>query len=159
MPECDLGWMRRALELAEEAAREEEVPVGAVVVLGDQVIAEGRNEVEARGDPTAHAELLTIQRAVAETGYSRLAGATLYSTLEPCAMCAGAILLARVSRLIFGARDGKGGCCGSIYDLLTDGRFNHRVEVQEGLLGDKSARLLRDFFRPRRKSAESSNKG
>jgi tRNA(adenine34) deaminase len=145
--------MRRALELAEEAARAEEVPVGAVVVREDAVLGEARNEVEQRRDPTAHAELLAIQRAVQTYGHSRLTGATLYSTLEPCAMCAGAILLARVDRLVFAARDPKGGCCGSLYHLLDDDRFNHRVEIEEGLLAAESAGLLQGFFRARRKTA------
>ena len=151
--DLDLQWMRRALDLAQEAARAEEVPVGAVIVLGDQVVAEARNEVEGRGDPTAHAERLAVQRAAEAHGYSRLAEAVLYSTLEPCAMCAGAILLARARRLVFAARDPKGGCCGSLYDLLGDRRFNHRVEVAEGLLAEESAALLRDFFRARRNAA------
>ncbi|MFQ5692547.1 MAG: tRNA adenosine(34) deaminase TadA [Nitrospinota bacterium] len=153
MSDLDLRWMRRALELAEKAARADEVPVGAVVVLGDRVLGEGRNEVEQRGDPTAHAELLAIQRAAEAHGHSRLTGAAIYSTLEPCAMCAGAVLLARIRRLVFAARDPKGGCCGSLYDLPRDGRFNHRVEVAEGPLAAESAALLQGFFRGRRDAA------
>lgn len=144
--------MRRALALAEEAARSGEVPVGAVVVLDGGVVAEARNEVEGRGDPTAHAELLAIQRAAQAQGHPRLAGAVLYTTLEPCAMCAGAILLARIRRLVFAARDPKGGCCGSLYHLLQDSRFNHRVEIEEGLLAAESAELLQGFFRGKRKA-------
>ena len=147
--------MRRALELAQEAAGEEEVPVGAVVVLDDQSIAEGRNEVEKRGDPTAHAELLAIQRAVKKRGYSRLVGATLYTTLEPCAMCAGAILLARAQRVVYGARDAKGGFCGSLHDIMADRRLNHQVDVREGLLAEESRQLLQDFFQLQRAPAGS----
>ncbi|MFQ5914104.1 MAG: tRNA adenosine(34) deaminase TadA [Nitrospinota bacterium] len=153
MPDLDLSWMRRALELAEEAAQADEVPVGAVVVLGDRILGEARNGVEQSGDPTAHAEILAVRRAAESYGYSRLAGSVLYSTLEPCAMCAGAILLARVGRLVFAARDPKGGCCGSLYDLVRDRRFNHRVEVEEGLLAEESAALVKKFFRTRRKAA------
>ena len=147
MSERDLGWMRRALELAREAARAGEVPVGAVVVLGDEVVGEGRNQVEEAGDPTAHAEVLALRRAAQTHGYSRLTGAALYSTLEPCAMCAGAVILARIGRVVFGARDPKAGCCGSLYNLLGDARFNHRVEVREELLAAESAGLLQAFFR------------
>ncbi len=151
--DLDLRWMRRALDLAQEAARAEEVPVGAVIVLGDQVVAEARNEVEEKGDPTAHAELLAIRRAVEGRGHPRLEGAALFSTLEPCAMCAGAVLLSRIDRLVFAARDPKGGCAGSLYDLVTDPRFNHRVAVAEGLLAEESAALLQAFFRARRHPA------
>ena len=147
--------MQRALELAQEAAGEEEVPVGAIVVLDDQNLAEGRNEVEKRGDPTAHAEILAIQRAVKKRGYSRLIGATLYTTLEPCAMCAGAILLARVHRVVYGARDAKSGFCGSLHNIMIDQRLNHQVDVREGVLAEESAQLLQDFFRLRRTLAGS----
>ena len=147
--------MQRALELAQEAAGEEEVPVGAIVVLDDQNLAEGRNEVEKRGDPTAHAEILAIQRAVKKRGYSRLIGATLYTTLEPCAMCAGAILLARVHRVVYGARDAKSGFCGSLHNIMIDQRLNHQVDVRGGVLAEESAQLLQDFFRLRRTLAGS----
>lgn len=147
--------MQRALELAQEAAGEEEVPVGAIVVLDDQNLAEGRNEVEKRGDPTAHAEILAIQRAVNKRGYSRLIGATLYTTLEPCAMCAGAILLARVHRVVYGARDAKSGFCGSLHNIMIDQRLNHQVDVRGGVLAEESAQLLQDFFRLRRTLAGS----
>lgn len=156
VPDPDLRWMRRAVDLAEEAARAEEVPVGAVIVRDGKVVAEARNEVEALGDPTAHAEMLAIRRAAGEPGRPRLEGAALYTTLEPCAMCAGAVLLARVDRLVFAARDPKGGCAGSLYDLLTDPRFNHRVVVAEGPLAEESAGLLQAFFRARRNAAEET---
>jgi tRNA(adenine34) deaminase len=148
--------MRRAIGLAEEAARADEVPVGAVVVLGGQAVGEARNEIEESGDPTAHAEILAVRRAAAVYGYPRLAGAVLYSTLEPCAMCAGAVLLARIGRLVFAARDPKGGCAGSLYNLMDDRRFNHRVEVEEGLFAAESSDLLRGFFQQRRGAVNPS---
>lgn len=142
--------MRWALALAERAVDAGEVPVGAVVVLGGRVVAEAHNETVARADPTAHAELLAIQRALAATGSDRLADATLYVTLEPCAQCAGAIVLAKVGRVVFGAWDDKAGMAGSVGDLLRHPRLNHRPEVLGGVLAEPAARLLRDFFAARR---------
>ncbi len=146
----DKRWMVWALVLAEEAFRAEEVPVGAVVVMGGRVVGEARNEVEGLKDPTAHAEILALRRASKAVGQERLTGASLYVTLEPCAMCAGALIWARAERLIFGARDEKAGCAGSLYNLPRDSRFNHRLEVQGGLMAEKGIKLLQTFFQERR---------
>lgn len=142
--------MRRALGLAEAAMNRGEVPVGAVVVIDGSIIAEGHNETVARGDPTAHAELLAVQRALAVVGSDRLTGATLVVTLEPCAQCAGAIVLAKVGRVVFGAYDDKAGMAGSVGDLLRHPRLNHRPEVRGGVLAAESGELLQRFFRARR---------
>lgn len=142
--------MRRALELAREAGRDEEVPVGAVVVGPDGVIAEARNGTRASSDPTAHAEVLAIRRAAARTGDWRLVETTLYVTLEPCAMCAGALVLARIPRLVYGASDPKGGMCGSLENLVQDPRLNHTAQVTAGVLEEECGSLLTEFFRDRR---------
>ncbi len=142
--------MRAALALARAAAAAGEVPVGAVVQRGDMVLGEGHNECVARADPTAHAELLAIQRALARTGGDRLADATLYLTLEPCAQCAGAIVLAKVGRVVYGAPDPKAGMAGSVGDLLRHPALNHRPEVSGGVLAEDAARLLQEFFEERR---------
>jgi tRNA(adenine34) deaminase len=143
----DLGWMRRALVEAAAAAARGEVPVGAVVVgaTGEE-LARAHNRREEDQDPSAHAELLAIRAAARAVGSWRLEGATLYVTLEPCAMCAGAIVSARIPRLVFGALDPKAGFCGSLGDLVRDRRLNHRVEVVSGVLAEESSRLLRGFF-------------
>ena len=138
--------MRQALEQAERAARRGEIPVGAVVVREGETIGEGYNRRETDNDPLAHAELIAIRRAARVVGGWRLVGCTLYVTLEPCAMCAGALVNSRVERLVFGTRDPKAGFCGSLGDLVTDRRLNHRLEVTEGVLADECADLLRDFF-------------
>ena len=143
--------MHRALALAERAAAEGEVPVGAVLVRDDEVIGGGWNRPIGEHDPSAHAEILALRDAGQRVGNYRLPGTTLYVTLEPCPMCAGAIVHARVSRVVYGASDPKGGACGSVFDLLpSDGRFNHRTECSGGVLGDECADLLRRFFRERR---------
>ena len=145
------AWMRRALELAAEGGARGEVPVAAVVVDPDgRVAAESHNRTRERSDPTAHAEVLALRAAAARLGDWRLEGHTLYATLEPCAMCAGAVVLARVRTLVYGASDPKAGMCGSLENLVCDPRLNHRVELVTGVLAEKSARLLRDFFRARR---------
>jgi len=143
---CDRA-MLRALELAREAAADDDVPVGAVVLgpSGD-VLGEGRNRREADGDPTAHAEVLALRQAARARGSWRLEDCTLVVTLEPCTMCAGAIVLARVPRVVFGAWDPKAGAAGSIRDVLRDSRLNHRVEVRGGLREEECGALLRDFF-------------
>jgi tRNA(adenine34) deaminase len=146
----DLEAMEQALALAGEAAQAGEVPVGAVAVFEGRVVGRGRNAREGAGDPTAHAELLAIQAAARALGRWRLTGVTLYVTLEPCAMCAGAMVLARIDRLVFGATDPKAGAAGSLQDLSADPRLNHRFPVERGLLGDRCGDLLRDFFRARR---------
>ncbi len=145
----DAHYVRRAMALAEEAADAGDVPIGAVLVCGDAVV-EAKNEKEARPDPTAHAELLAIRAAAARLGAWRLSGATLYVTKEPCVMCAGAIVAARIGRLVYGCGDPKGGAAGSVYDLVRSERLNHRVEVTAGVLEDETAAQLRAFFAQRR---------
>jgi tRNA(adenine34) deaminase len=135
-----------ALEQARRAAPLDEVPVGAVVMQGDRVVAQAHNETVARNDPTAHAELLAIQRALQALGTDRLDGCTLYVTLEPCAQCAGAIVLAKVGKLVFGAYDDKAGMCGSVGDLVRHARLNHRVEVVGGVEAEACGALLQRFF-------------
>lgn len=142
--------MRWALAQAARAGQEGEVPVGAVVVSGPRVVAEAHNETEARRDPTAHAELLAIQRALRELGTGRLSNATLYITLEPCAQCAGAIVLAKVGRVVFGAWDDKAGMGGSVGDLLRHPKLNHRPEVVGGLFAEQAGAMLQRFFASRR---------
>ncbi|MFE2047426.1 tRNA adenosine(34) deaminase TadA [Streptomyces sp. NPDC059459] len=143
--------MRLALAEAVRAARGGDVPVGAVVLAPDgrTVLATGHNEREATGDPTAHAEVLALRRAAAEAGEWRLSGCTLVVTLEPCTMCAGALVQSRVDRVVYGARDDKAGAAGSLWDVVRDRRLNHRPEVIEGVLADECARQLTDFFRDR----------
>jgi tRNA(adenine34) deaminase len=138
--------MERAIRLARQAAAAGEVPVGAVVLRGDQVLGEGHNETVRRGDPTAHAELLALQRALAAARTDRLPDATLYVTLEPCAQCAGALVLAKMGRVVFGAWDKKAGMAGSLGDLLRHPRLNHRAEVVGGVMEGECGRLLEDFF-------------
>ena len=148
--------MRRALCAAEEAAEKGEVPVGCVVARGGEVLAVAANEREATGDPTAHAELLAVRRASAALGGWRLTGCTLYATLEPCPMCAGAAHAARLSRLVFAAPDPKAGYAGTLHNTPTDTRLNHTLVVQGGLLAENAASLLRDFFRNRRRKPGKS---
>jgi tRNA(adenine34) deaminase len=143
--------MRAALREAAGAASKGEVPVGAVVVHDGQIIAHGSNEVEGKHDATAHAELLALRKAAKKLGRWRLKGCTLYVTLEPCAMCAGALVQSRIDRLVFACRDPKFGACGSILDVLGEQRLNHRVEVTAGILSGESRVLLLGFFRARRK--------
>ncbi|MBX6351384.1 MAG: nucleoside deaminase [Clostridia bacterium] len=143
--------MRRALALAREAARAGDVPVGAVVVGADgRLLGEGSNRREAEADPTAHAEIVALRAAARALGTWRLEGSTLYATLEPCPMCAGALVAARVRRLVFAARDPKAGAAGSLYNLVEDARLNHRLVVAAGVLADEAGELLRAFFRERR---------
>jgi tRNA(adenine34) deaminase len=142
--------MQAALRLARAASVREEVPIGAVIVADGEVLAEAHNETVQRRDPTAHAELLAIHRALHQAGEDRLPFATLYVTLEPCAQCAGAIVLAKVGRVVYGAHDLRAGMAGSVYDLLRNPRLNHRPEVVSGLLGEDCADLLKRFFQSRR---------
>jgi tRNA(adenine34) deaminase len=142
--------MQAALLEAGRAAGQHEVPVGAVVMRDGRVIAAAHNETEQRRDPTAHAELLVIQRALTVLGTDRLTDATLYVTLEPCAQCAGAIVLAKVGRLVFGAYDDKAGMAGTLGDLVRHPRLNHRVEVRGGVEAEACSRLLQSFFKDRR---------
>jgi tRNA(adenine34) deaminase len=149
-PTDDERWMHRAIEVANGCLDHGDVPIGCVIVRDGVEIAAGGNERELREDPTAHAEILALQRAAAATGHWRLEGCTLYVTLEPCAMCAGAIVLARVPRVVFGAPDPKAGFAGSLGNLLRDDRLNHRVELTGGVVGEECGEVLRAFFRERR---------
>ncbi len=144
--------MTRALELAELAASKGEVPVGAVLTKDQEVVAEGHNLTVTSQDPTAHAEVVVIRKAAQKLGDWRLTECTLYVTLEPCAMCAGALVLSRLRRLVFGASDPKAGMVGSLGNLVQDERLNHWIEVTGGTLADSSGDLLKDFFRARRGS-------
>ena len=149
--ERDLYFMREALREAEAAARKGEVPVGAILVSEEgDLLARAHNQPISLCDPTAHAEILALREGAKRLGNYRLLGTTLYVTLEPCPMCAGALVYARVKRLVFGARDAKSGACGSIYNIVNDERLNHRLEVISGLLEEEAAKLLRDFFKIRR---------
>ncbi len=144
-------WMRLALDEARLALATDDVPVGAVVVDGSgEVVGRGHNEREAMGDPTAHAEILALREAAATVGSWRLDGCTLVVTLEPCTMCAGALVLARVPRLVYGAVDEKAGAVGSLWDVVRDRRLNHRPEVVAGVLAGEAAEELRSFFRTHR---------
>lgn len=142
--------MQAALEEARRAEADGEVPVGAVVVHEGRIIARGRNRTETLPDATAHAEILALRQAAAELGSWRLPGCSLYVTLEPCAMCAGALVLSRIDRLVYGADDPKAGMCGSLDNVVQDPRLNHRVEVERGVLAEECGELLRAFFRRRR---------
>ena len=148
--DADGAWMGEALAEAALAAAEGEVPVGAVAVRGGAVVARARNRREATGDPLGHAELLVLRAASA--GDWRLEDVTLYVTLEPCVMCAGAMVQARVARLVYGAADPKGGACGTLYDIPRDPRLNHRVEVRAGVRAEECGALLTAFFQARRAS-------
>ncbi len=146
----DAYYMRLALREAQRALAHEDVPIGAVLVRDGEVIAAAHNERELRADPTAHAEILALREASRELGSWRVLDCTLYVTLEPCAMCAGAIVLARVPRVVFGATDPKAGACGSVLDVLGEPRLNHRPEVLAGVLAPESGQLLSAFFASRR---------
>jgi tRNA(adenine34) deaminase len=146
----DAYFMQLALHEAELALEHEDVPIGAVVVHDGEVIAAAHNEREVRQDPTAHAEVLALREAASVMGGWRVLDAILYVTLEPCAMCAGAIVLARVPRVVYGASDPKAGACGSVLDVLGEPRLNHRPEVAGGLLGVECGSVLSEFFRSRR---------
>jgi len=148
--ELDERYMRSALELAGTALKQGEVPVGAVIVAGGEIVASGFNSPLAAGDPTAHAEMLALRAAAAAVGNYRLTGATLYATLEPCVMCAGAIVHARIRRLVFGARDLRFGGVRSKFRIADSELLNHRVEVSEGVLAAECGEILREFFAARR---------
>jgi tRNA(adenine34) deaminase len=155
MLEVDAARMRRALELAAEAERAGEVPIGAVMLCAERSF-EGQNEKERRPDPTAHAEILTIRAAAQALGTWRLPDATLYVTKEPCAMCAGAIVAARIDRLVYACRDPKGGAAGSVIDVFASEAVNHRVTVVAGVLEEEAAEQLRTFFAQRRDGKRST---
>lgn len=146
----DVMWMARALEQAHAAALEDEVPVGAAVVVQRRLVAEARNQTRTAHDPTAHAELVAVRRAAERRAQWHLLDATIYTTLEPCAMCAGALVLARIRRLVFAARDPKAGMCGSLACIVQDPRLNHRIELTQGVFAERAGELLRSFFRERR---------
>ncbi len=149
--EADIAHMRRALQLAEHARdAENEVPVGAVLVLDGEIVGLGWNRNITLHDPTAHAEIMALRAAGEKLANYRIAGATLYVTLEPCAMCAMALVHARIGRVVYAATDPKTGAAGSVFDTLIDPRHNHRIVVQGGLLAEESAQMLRNFFRARR---------
>jgi tRNA(adenine34) deaminase len=143
-------WMSRALELADVAAAHEEVPVGAVLVRDGELLGQGFNQVISAADPTAHAEIVALRAAATAAGNYRLPGSILYVTLEPCTMCAGAMIHARVARLVFAAREPRAGVVCSTCSLLDEPRYNHQVRWQEGILAEQSSQRLRDFFRARR---------
>jgi tRNA(adenine34) deaminase len=149
-PAADEFWMREALRLAADAGRAGEVPVGAVVVLGGRVLGRGANAPIRRNDPTAHAEILALREAALALGNYRIEDATVYCTIEPCVMCAGALLHARVRRLVFGARDLRFGGVRSKFALADSELLNHRIEIVEGVLGPECAALLKEFFAARR---------
>ena len=150
--DADLHWMRHAMALAERAEREDdEIPVGAVMVSADgEVLGEGWNRNITLRDPTAHAEIVAMREAGQRVGNHRLLGSTLYVTLEPCAMCAMAMVHARIARVVYAASDPKTGAAGSVFDLLADARHNHRVAVQGGVLADEAGRRLTNYFRTKR---------
>jgi tRNA(adenine34) deaminase len=152
----DHRWMAEALELARQAEEAGDVPVGALIVRGGEVLGRGYNRREAECDPTAHAEILALRDAAEKVDLWRLDGATMYVTLEPCPMCAGALVNSRIARLIFGALDPKGGACGSLYHIPADSRLNHRIPTTSGVFAEESARLLRGFFEERRRLARAA---
>ncbi len=142
----DAKWMREALAEARQAASLGEVPVGAVVVCAERIVGRGHNRREIDGDPVGHAEIVAIRQAAEAAGNWRLTGCSLYVTLEPCAMCAGALVNSRVERLVFGTRDPKAGYCGSLGNLVQDSRLNHRLEVTEGVLSEECSEVIQRFF-------------
>ncbi len=146
-------WMEFALREAELAYKRKEVPVGAVIVRDNRIIGKGYNQIESLNDPTAHAEIIAITAAAANLESRRLEDCTLYVTLEPCTMCAGAIVLARIPRLVYGASDPKAGACGTLYDIVQDKRLNHRVETVRGISEAKCGGILKEFFEKVRKNS------
>ena len=152
--EIDRRYMQEAIELARKALETEDVPIGALVVHRGRVIGRGCNQREKLQDPTAHAEMLALTAAAEYIGHWRLEDCTLYVTLEPCPMCAGALVQARVSRLVYGAADSKAGACGSLYEITQDARLNHQVETVAGVMAEQCAELLTAFFRRRRDLGE-----
>ena len=149
-PRDDSFYMTEALKEARIAADEQEVPVGCVIVHEGRIVGRAHNQIKLLKDPTAHAEMIAITQAAAALERWRLSGCTVYVTVEPCAMCAGALVLARVDRLVFGAVDEKAGACGTLYNIASDQRLNHRIELTGGVLAEEASTLLSDFFRRRR---------
>ena len=154
MLNSDENWMRYALQLAQQAALQGDVPVGAVLVQDDNILGEGWNQPISLNDPSAHAEMLAMRTAGQTTANYRLPNTTLYVTLEPCCMCAGAMIHARIARVVFGAYDPKTGAAGSLFSVLNDPRHNHQVQISGGVLAEECAELLRTFFRERRLRAK-----
>jgi tRNA(adenine34) deaminase len=146
----DVEWMQHAFELAKKAKEHDEVPVGAVIVYEDRIIGEGWNQPISSHDPTAHAEIIALRDAGNNVGNYRLPDATMYVTLEPCAMCAGAIVHARLTKLVFAAADPKTGACGSIFNLLQTEELNHKVEIGKGIMEDECRALIQTFFKEKR---------
>ena len=146
----DAKWMQRAFELAQTAKEHDEVPVGAIIVHEDQIIGEGWNRPISSNDPTAHAEIIALRDAGNNMGNYRLPGATMYVTLEPCAMCAGAMVHARLTKLVYAADDPKTGACGGVFNLLQTDELNHKVEIEKGLLEDECRSLIQNFFKEKR---------
>ena len=153
----DIQFMREALLEAELARQKGEVPIGAVIVLDGAIVGRGHNLRETSNDPTTHAEMVAIREAAEHIDHWRLLDTTLYVTLEPCTMCMGATILARIPRLVFGCRDPRAGAVGSIYDFSQDERFNHKVEVTEGVLGEECSQLISGFFKELRAGKKSRN--
>jgi tRNA(adenine34) deaminase len=152
----DEFWMRHALQRAERAREQGEVPVGAVIIANNELIGEGWNRPISLNDPTAHAEICALREAAGHLSNYRITGATLYVTLEPCVMCSGALIHARVARVVYGATDPKAGAAGSVFEVLGTDRLNHRIEVSGGILAEECSRLLGDFFRERRQLRKSN---
>lgn len=150
----DLVWMELALEEARAAADQGEVPVGALVISNHEIVGRGGNRNLRDHDPTAHAEIVALRQAAQRLGNHRLTGCVLYATIEPCAMCAGAIIHARIARLVYGARDTKAGAAGSILEVINHPRLNHKVEVVSGVLEDRCSEILQDFFRRKREQRQ-----
>ncbi|MFC4700007.1 tRNA adenosine(34) deaminase TadA [Glaciecola siphonariae] len=157
--EFDNQMMRHAIEQAKLAADEGEIPVGAVLVYNDEIIAWGRNQSITKLDPSAHAEMLAIKQGTMALGNYRLPGTTLYVTLEPCSMCAGLLVHARIDRLVFGAKDAKTGACGSISNIVQDARLNHQIKLSSGVLTEECSLMLSEFFRLRRAKKKALKKG
>ncbi len=146
----DIKWMQRAFKLAKNAEAHDEVPVGAVIVLDDQIIGEGWNQPISSDDPTAHAEIMALRDAGMKIGNYRLPNATIYVTLEPCTMCAGAIIHARLAKLVYAVDDPKTGACGSVFNLLQNEELNHRVEIVKGVMEEECRSLIQSFFKEKR---------
>ena len=160
MPDSeDERWMRHALAEAGSALKKGEVPVGAVVVYEDKIIGRGHNQTEGLNDPTAHAEIIAIGAAATYLNSWRLSGASLYVTIEPCAMCAGALVLSRIDRLVFGSKDPKAGACGSLYNIVQDIRLNHQLEIVPYILEKECSQMLRAFFEKLRHKGQEAKKG
>ncbi|UCC11769.1 MAG: tRNA adenosine(34) deaminase TadA [candidate division WOR-3 bacterium] len=153
----DTFFMREAIKLAQKAFEEDEVPVGAVVVYKNQIIGRGHNQTEHLQDPTAHAEIIAITAAANALGSWRLEDVTVYTTIEPCIMCAGALVLARVKKIVFGARDEKFGGCGSIFDIVNEKKLNHQIDIEEGLLKEQAVGLMKEFFQKKREKTAAQD--